>query len=766
MATRPTLTPRHLPFLAAMAIAPGAPGLAQDRPPSAIDPARPSAEAVPGPAVPQATPGAVAPSDMQLSPVVTTATRGPRRADDVPATVTVIDREQLDQRDAVAPRDVVRYEPGVSVGNQPGRTGSTNYVIRGIGDNRVRIQVDGVRVPDFPSSNLGAGTYTRDFIDLDTVKRIEIVRGPASALYGSDAVGGVVSYVTKDPADYLDATGRDDYASLTGGYNGADSSVHETVTGAARRGATEALLSYTRRDGHEVVPNGSVDTNPQVYQSNAVLGRIVQHVTDADTVRLTGEYLARRTTTDLRRDLGITPGGGGAPGTAVYGSNGRDDTQRGRVTLDYIREAPLLFMDRLEARASWTVLNRREYTEQLRASFNGPNAPIAPNRERFSDFRFTQEIYSGELQASTRRNILGADNTFTYGVTAEHIQTTRPRNRSEVNLLNGTVAVTVAGETFPNKNFPDTGTTQLGAYVQDEVELGRLRLVPAVRLDYYRLRPGSDDDFRRSSGNGITIRDIDQLAVSPKLGAVYKLDGGFSLFGQYAHGFRAPPYDNANFGFTNRAFGYQILPNGDLKAETSDGIEAGLRGRFARGSFQVNAFYNHYNDFIDTVVVGNAAGLTQFQYRNLAEVQIWGAEAKGDVRILPQWTVRGAVAWARGENAQTGAPVDSVDPVRGVIGLGWDNGAGLGAEAVVTGGLRHDRVSDRSFFKAPGYTVLDLLVRYEVNPNLTFNAGLFNVANEKYFVSQDVNGLAASSPIRDLYAQPGRYAAINATVRW
>lgn len=75
-------------------------------------------------------------------------------------------------------------------------------------------------------------------------------------------------------------------------------------------------------------------------------------------------------------------------------------------------------------------------------------------------------------------------------------------------------------------------------------------------------------------------------------------------------------------------------------------------------------------------------------------------------------------------------------------------------------------MSDRSFFKAPGYTVLDLLVRYEVNPNLTFNAGLFNVTNEKYFVSQDVIGLAASSPIRDLYAQPGRYAAINATVRW
>ena len=752
------------PWLAVLALStslcPVGPALAQVQPqPQPVSPGLPAAEAVPPPASdPDAIPGA-------LPPVVTTATRAPRRADDVPATVSVIDQVQLERIDSVAPRDVIRYEPGVSVGNQPGRVGSTNYVIRGIGDNRVRVQVDGVRVPDFPSSNLGAGTYTRDFIDLDTVKRVEIVRGPASALYGSDAVGGVVAYVTKDPSDYLEGTGRDYYASGKVGYNGADRSVHETVTTAARQGATEALLSYTRRDGHEVSPNGSIDTNPQVYQSNALLGRLVQHVTDVDTVRLTGEYLARRTTTELRRDLGVTPGAGGAPGTVVFGSNGRDTTQRGRVTLEYVREAPLAFVDRLEIRGSYTILHRREYTDQLRATYNGPVPATVPNRRRFSDFRFTQEIAGGEVQATTTRTVFGAQNILTYGLTGEHIDTTRPRNRSESNLVNGTSTATVAGETFPNKNFPDTGTTQVGAYLQDEIVLGRLRVVPAVRLDYYGLRVTEDAAFRRSSG-GLVVRPIDQVSASPKLGAVYKLDGGFSLFGQYAHGFRAPPYDNANFGFTNRAFGYQILPNGDLKAETSDGVEAGLRGRFDRGSFQVNAFYNHYDDFIDTQVVGNAGGLTQFQYRNLAAVQIWGAEAKGDYRLLPQWTVRGSIAWARGENTRTGAAVDSVDPLKAVLGLGWDNGRGLGAEAVVTRGWRHDRVSDRSFFKTPGYTVLDLLVHYDVNPNLGINAGLFNVTNEKYFVSQDVNGLASNSAIRDLYAQPGRYAAVNATVRW
>lgn len=755
---------RPAPWLLALAGAALASGFAHAQaPPRArpaasgdrVDPTLPSADQIPLPD--QAAPVA----GLALPTIVTTATRGPRPIEDVPATVSVIDREQLDRQNAVAPRDVTRYEPGVSMGNQPTRAGATNYVIRGIGDNRVRVQIDGVRVPDFPASNVGAGTYTRDFVDLDTVKRIEIVRGPASALYGSDAMGGVVAYVTKDPSDYLTLE-KPYYAALKFGYNGADSSLNETVTAAARSGPTEALLSYTRRDGHEVVAHGGVDTNPQVFQQNALLARVVNHITAVDTVRLTGEYVARRTTTDVRTDLGA------AQGVNVLSSNGRDTNQRGRLTADYVRDAPIGFMDRLEVRLNWSGLNRREYTDQYRATYTGRIIPTTPNRIRFSDFRFQQDIYSGEAQATTRRSFLGADHTFTYGLIVEQVETRRPRNRSEVSLVNGSVLTTVAGETFPNKNFPDTGTTNVGAYVQDEIVAGRVRVVPAIRLDYYRLRPHPDADFARSyaSGNAVLPRNMDEVAASPKLGAVYDLGSGLGLFGQYAHGFRAPPYDNANFGFVNRAFGYQILPNGDLKSETSNGVEIGLRGRFGRGGFAASTFYNRYDDFIDTVVVNSAGGLVTYQYQNISEVQIWGAEAKGDYEILPRVVLRGSVAWARGENVKTGAPLDSVDPVKLVGGIGWQSEGGLGLEAIVTHAWQHDRVSSSAYFKAPAYTLLDLTMQFAVNPNFMLNAGVYNVFNQKYFNSQDVIGVAAASATRDLYAQPGRYAAVNATIRW
>ena len=168
-----------------------------------------------------------------LDAVTVTATRNENTVGNVPATVTVIDSKEIDERNVNNIRDLIRYEPGVSVGNSPARAGTGSYVIRGIGENRVLITVDGVRVPDFPA-NSQPGTYNRDYVDLENVKRVEIVRGPASSLYGSDAIGGVVAYITKDPEDYLSVFNKDWYVGFKTGFSSADTSFSETATLAAR----------------------------------------------------------------------------------------------------------------------------------------------------------------------------------------------------------------------------------------------------------------------------------------------------------------------------------------------------------------------------------------------------------------------------------------------------------------------------------------------------------------------------------------------------
>jgi hemoglobin/transferrin/lactoferrin receptor protein len=476
--------------------------------------------------------------------------------------------------------------------------------------------------------------------------------------------------------------------------------------------------------------------------------------------------MQRRLSTQLHTEEINTPPSGFGPGSNVLSSHGRDNTWRGALSLDWTHDAPVLFIDSLRLRVSYSRLDRSEQTALARAIYGGGPAPGTPNRLRLSDFGFTQDLFSADLQANTTRTLFGAEHAFTYGASVDVTATSRPRMRTEINLPTGLSTNVVGGETFPNKNFPDTTTTQAGLYVQDEIRLGRLEITPALRVDLYDLRPHEDADFIRSS-SGLTVHPLTQVAVSPKLGLLYHLTEQYSVYAQYAHGFRPPPYDGTNFGFTNFAYGYQILPNAGLKSETSDGVEIGARGRYADASWQVSAFYNQYSNFIDTTTVGvSPAGLLQFQYANLSNVKIWGLEAKGQVRITPEVTLRGAFAWARGEDSATGKAIDSVDPVKMVAGVSWQNRRGLGVDAVLTAALAHDRVSSPTYYKAPGYATLDLMAHYQVTPDFKVNAGIFNVLDAKYIVSQDVNGLSAASATRDLYTQPGRYFAVNATMRW
>ena len=162
---------------------------------------------------------------------------------------------------------------------------------------------------------------------------------------------------------------------------------------------------------------------------------------------------------------------------------------------------------------------------------------------------------------------------------------------------------------------------------------------------------------------------------------------------------------------------------------------------------------------------GSTPADTTYQFQNLSEVTIFGAEARGEYAATPEWTLRGAASYARGEDDTTGAPIDSVDPVKAIIGVAYDNGI-WGSELAFTHAWRHDRVSTPGNFQAPSYTLIDIMAHYNVSDTLTFNAGVFNLTNEEYYSSQDVIGLTVGNPVLPRYAQPGRSVAFNATVRF
>ena len=543
--------------------------------------------------------------------------------------------------------------------------------------------------------------------------------------------------------------------SLKGGYASTDKSFSETATGAVRAGNIEMLGLYTRRDGEETEVNSSATPNPTDYYSNAFLGKLAFNGNDNNALKLTGEFNEKNEEIVLLTDLGT------AFGTTTLSSQAEDVTERNSLSAAYVHETPFFLADRTEFKVSWTTVERNEHTVQLRQT--GPTQFL-----RDSNFGFNQEIWAADLQFGLTRKLFGLAHEFTYGATVDYTETSRPRFRTQTNLTTNVTTTNVGGEQFPNKNFPDTETTKAGLYVQDDITAGRFSIIPALRFDYYHLEPKPDAMFANASAGAFSVNEMTETEVSPKLGLIYALTTEYKLFAQYAHGFRAPPYDNANFGFRNAASFYEVIPNPNLKPETSDGVEAGLRGKFSSGSsFSLAAFYNEYDDFIETVVVAAPPfpGLTTFQYQNLSSVTIYGAEAKGEWCFHPNWSLIGSVAYARGEDDQTNMPIDSVDPVKAVAGLRYETET-WGAELAAIQAWRHDRVSTAGNFQAPSYTVIDFTAFYEMSTALTVNAGVFNIFDEEYYISQDVTGLAAASPLVPLYAQPGRNFGVNATVRF
>ena len=155
---------------------------------------------------PEATPAAApaaSPDDQPrfFDSVTVSATLNPTRVKDTPGTVSVIDAETIERRMIENVADLVKFEPGVYVETNLTRVGLNGFNIRGIGGNRVMTQVDGVETSE--QFDFGPFNVHQFALDLDTLKTAEIVRSSGSSLYGSDALGGVVSFFTKDPADYL-----------------------------------------------------------------------------------------------------------------------------------------------------------------------------------------------------------------------------------------------------------------------------------------------------------------------------------------------------------------------------------------------------------------------------------------------------------------------------------------------------------------------------------------------------------------------------------
>ena len=697
--------------------------------------------------------------------IVVTATRTEARVEDVPVTVSVKSAEQIADELVTDIRDLVRFEPGVSVQRQParfgaalgatGRAGNDSFNIRGIGGNRVLIQVDGVRVPD--GFSFGAQASGRgDYVDLGLIKSVEILRGPSSALYGSDGLAGAVSFITADPADFLDG-GQSVGGLLRAAYASADKEFSETAILAGQSGDWSLMAAYTRRDYQELDNMGDVGgtgaartrPNPQDGRSNAALARIVYDPASGHKLRLTGEYLGTRLYTN-----GLT-----GLSAAVDRLEAWDMGERKRVSLDWSWQGEGA-VDFARVALYWQDGEDRQYTEEDRATL--------PDRTRLNTFENRVIGASADARADfatgaiAHRLVFGGD-----------ISKTRQRG-----LRDGTVPPT--GETFPTRAFPVTDFTRGGLFVGDEIAIadGRLTLYPALRFDWYDLSPQDDPLLPAFAGAG-----QDGSRLSPKIGAVWKVTDQVRLFANYATGFKAPEPGQVNQFFENLTspfFSYRSVPNPDLGPERSESFEGGVRLGSDAVSLDVTAFSARYKDFISQEQVGGTGTIAdpiRFQFVNLDRARVKGAEARFEGRASSGLYTTLALSYATGDSIQpdgTRVPLASIDPLKLVVGVGYrePQSGRFGGQIVMTHSARKDAsraagaCTAAECYRPDGFTILDATAFVRIVEGLTLRAGVFNILDRKYAWWSDARGLAASSTITDAYTQPGRNASASLSFRF
>lgn len=239
---------------------------------------------VPGQPVPQTAAADTSPQ-MQLPPVVVSATLLPTPQTDIGSSVTVITGRQIEEKQERTLPEVLNDVPGLNVVQTGGPGGAASVFIRGANSNHTKVLIDGIDVSD-PSAG---DSFDFSQILASDIQQVEVLRGPASGLYGSDAIGGVIDIITKAGSGPPHVTG-----SLEGG---SFSTFNQTagVSGSVNGFSYNLNFAHYHSGDTDVTPVGivppGVPLNPDYYDNKTVSAKLGYQVTDDFDVGLVVRYV-------------------------------------------------------------------------------------------------------------------------------------------------------------------------------------------------------------------------------------------------------------------------------------------------------------------------------------------------------------------------------------------------------------------------------------------------------------------------------------------
>jgi hemoglobin/transferrin/lactoferrin receptor protein len=697
--------------------------------------------------------------------VTITASRTVRDTMTTPEAVSVVTEQQLQERLPGTAADILRDLPGTYTQSQ---SFQTRPIIRGLEGNRVLVLVDGERLNHgrTPTSHVGNGVET-GLVDVGTLEAIEVIRGAGSVLYGTEALGGTINFITRPPATVDSGVRVSGVVDPFFTSNGPGGRYGGSLSLATRRFTARVRQSF--ENFSDYTAGGPVEAGyaSVVPQFDPVTRRVTGSTYRTNATRVEGRFFFTEQTF-LRSSyerLASAPYRYPLQGTFDFLFSNRDKVNMGFVVRDL---SPVIASVQISGYYQWQQRRDQVIVRALPALFQVTDRQINPTTGGFdgqvilTPFR-NHVITAGisfyrDTSADDRIVIRGTLPTPPGGLTPAQAQTLAARIRTDGDVLRS------LRNSQPRRDVPNANFQDLAFFVQDEYTPSRyVRLIGGLRVDGYRSRAldtPSYDIFNLIPPGTAGINGLESLrhanvAVTGSGGIVVSPIPAVSLVARVARSYREPNiFDRYNAGAshtlspTTRSV---TIPNPDLRPETGINLDLGAKVRFTRFSGAFTYFRNNYTNFIGnfgTPVPGLApipnpipggVPLAVLQRQNIGRIRMQGIEAEFEAPFrLPDAlrssfvTLLGNLSVTRGDDLQVNQPVDPfnfpVVPVKAVLGTRWNSATNrywmeYRSRIVTT----QRRLPPGSLYARPGTARLGFTV-HDVRGGINFDRERYGVA--------------------------------------
>jgi len=650
-----------------------------------------------------------------LPEVVVTATRSEEELAQVPYTADTLTAQDIQYRKlSRTTPEALREVSAVMV--QKTAHGQGSPFIRGFTGFRNLFLIDGVRLNNSVFRD-GPNQYWNT-VDPFTIDRLEIVKGPSSVLYGSDAVGGTVNALTPSPFDVPSDRawgGRTYYRYSTA----EDAHVFRNEGRAVldRKAGLRAGFSY--KDFGELETGGG--TRPKTdYEEFGVDARLDYFVTPELRVSLAHQTVDQDDVWRTHKTIF----GRSFRGTTIGSEKVRVLDQNRHLTYARLEATELPVLART---LELTVSHHRQEEERFRVRAD----------DRSDRQGFDVDTLGIALQAASD----GPVGQWVYG--AEYYRDFVDSFRRNVSADGSLSSVAIQGPVADDATY-DT----LGLYIQKTVTFAeRFDVLVGGRYNYIEADADQFEDPATGEPDALT-KDFDEAVGSFR--ALYRLfpEAGVNLFAGVSQGFRAPNLSDLTRLDTARTDEIET-PSPDVEPEHFLAYEAGIKAGGANAFIEVAYYYTDIEDMIVRTPTGRiVAGNNEVTKQNAGDGFVHGVEVNGSVRLLEDWTLWGNLTWMEGEvdTFPTSAPVKKREPIDRLMpltanaGIRFQPSTKYWIEGVITAADNQDKLSTRDQADTqrippggtPGYAVFSVRGGWQLTPEITLAAALDNIGDKDY----------------------------------